>query len=623
MDARGTPARHNLRRRGWCFGGLPGGLILGMAAGKQNKGDRHDREAGMRPPPDLDPRPILPVHGIALSIWCRHVASLLLPLYVDQGESDRSTRYLSTTTEPSCDRHKTVPILVRDHRYNMKRALNAAASTRRVAILTAALALVLLIAWADRQVHAQVPLGLLYLLPIALASTVLRRWEVAVLAVLCTATAEFSDAFSWSWGQGIARDLLYLAAYAAIGLYVSEALAKRRVERLHLQAVEAEAEARRSAEEQLRLLIASSPVAIVTSDESGDILEANEAAERIFWSEEETNEEEPAQTPRGRRIATGRLTGQPLLAFLPSLARVSPHRAGQPPLRTMMQCQGARANGERFLADVWFSTYETTPGARITAMVVDTSEDVRDREEANLEQVLEGSRLLIGAVSHEIRNVCAAIGLVQGNLQARMPGLRAEPDFQALQQLTAALERMASVELSQVKRQPAELDLARFFHDLRIIVASSLRSAGVALRWEIEPAMPSVQAEAQTLMQVFLNLLRNAETALNDVNRPVVTITSTLQEATIAIRVSDNGPGVLHPELLFRPFASGSRRSGFGLYLSRAMMNAVRGDLRYEPTAAGAVFVVELALVKNRSEDRDTTPLPSPASSHRMLTRSQ
>lgn len=477
---------------------------------------------------------------------------------------------------------------------------------RRFAILVLALGSIVLIAWVDRQVHAGVPLGLLYLLPVALASTVLRRWEVPLLAVLCTATAEFSDAFQWTPGQGVPRDLLYFAAYAAAGLYVSEALGKRRAERSHLQVVEAEAEARRAAEEQLRLLVASSSIAIVTSDETGDILEANDAAERIF-------------SPEDRAGGEG-LAGRPLVSFLPSLARVSMER-GRRHLRTMMQCQGLRAGGERFLADVWFSTYETTRGARITAMVVDTSEDVRDREEANLEQVLEGSRLLVGAVSHEIRNVCAAIGLVQANLLARLPGLEREPDFQALLQLTGALERMASVELSQVKRQATEMALDLFFRDLEIIVAGSMRDAGILLRWEIEAELPPVLSDPQSLLQVFLNLLRNAQTALQGRAQPAILIQAMQRGAAVEIRVVDNGPGVAEPEQLFHPFAVRSRRTGFGLYLSRAMMNSVRGDLRHEPSALGAVFVVELATAGTPDEANGPWHTTVTTAGHAMLTR--
>ena len=52
-----------------------------------------------------------------------------------------------------------------------------------------------------------------------------------------------------------------------------------------------------------------------------------------------------------------------------------PHTNG-PSFRTVMQCRGQRADGEAFLADIWFSTYRTSVGSRLAAMVVDTSEDL-------------------------------------------------------------------------------------------------------------------------------------------------------------------------------------------------------------------------------------------------------
>ena len=76
-----------------------------------------------------------------------------------------------------------------------------------------------------------------------------------------------------------------------------------------------------------------------------------------------------------------------------------------------------------FLADVWFSTYRTSAGPRLAAMVVDTSEDLRNREELSLNQLLAGSRILVGAVSHEIRNVCGAIAMAHANLVAQRGAL--------------------------------------------------------------------------------------------------------------------------------------------------------------------------------------------------------
>ena len=81
-----------------------------------------------------------------------------------------------------------------------------------------------------------------------------------------------------------------------------------------------------------------------------------------------------------------------------------------------MQTRGQRESGEVFLADVFFSTYNTAAGPRLAALLVDASEHLREREEASLQQLLAGSRILVAAVSHEVRNVCGAIGVMHENL---------------------------------------------------------------------------------------------------------------------------------------------------------------------------------------------------------------
>ena len=453
--------------------------------------------------------------------------------------------------------------------------------------LVAGLGTVALIALADRALANDVPLALLYLLPVGMMSTVLRRWQILLLGILCTYVAELADAFPWTFDRGIPRDALYFFAYTAAGFYVAEVVSRRRAEAAHVAALEAEMAGRREVEEQLQLVIANSSIAILTADESGRIHSANKAAESLF----------AAQTGAGETGAAEPLENASLSKFLPSLAAVRMREQGWQRLRTMMQCQGLRAGREPFLADVWFSTYMTSGGGRLTAMIIDSTVETRDREEANLEQVLVGSRLAIGAVSHEIRNICAAISVVQQNLAAASGPAPHSEDLDALRQLVAALERIASVELSLIKRQANRVSLDRFLRELAIIVQPSLREAGIALEWRVDPGLPDVLADHHSLLQVFLNLVRNAETALAHTPDARLCLRVVSKGVRVQIALADNGPGVSHPEKLFRPFrvgAAGHGGSGLGLYLSRAMMLSFHGDLRFQPGSEGATFLVEM-----------------------------
>ena len=73
-----------------------------------------------------------------------------------------------------------------------------------------------------------------------------------------------------------------------------------------------------------------------------------------------------------------------------------------------------------------------------------------------------------------------------------------------------------------------------------------------------------------------------------------MTITVSAEGHKSFVSFQDSGPGVSSPECLFQPFQPGAGGTGLGLYVSRAVVRSYGGDLRFEPTAAGSCFTVEL-----------------------------
>ena len=438
------------------------------------------------------------------------------------------------------------------------------------------------IAFADWRADRDVTLGFLYLFPMLMVGSVLKRWQIAIVAALCTFLAEIFDSFDFRPSAGIPRDILIFAAFLGMGLFVYEVVRSRAAALTHLKQIESESEARRAAEEQLKVLVDSSPVAIFTADAEGRVLQANNAAHRLFG------------------LAAGSLPGKSIRDYLPSLVNVPSPMPDGPSFRTVMQCRGQRQDGEAFMADIWFSTYRTSVGSRLAAMVVDTSEDLRNREEYSLHQLLAASRILVGAVSHEVRNVCGAIAVVHENL-ARNNSLAHNKDFEALGTLIETLEKIAGLELRQTPYPAARVDLPALLEDLRIVVETALREEGIEMLWDIQPGLPAVWADRQSLMQVFLNLTKNSQRAMLDSPARQLSIVARAEGQRVVVRVRDTGSGVEHPERLFRPFQPGAQSTGLGVYLSRALMRSFRGDLRYEPEsrsgARGSTFVVELSPV--------------------------
>lgn len=446
--------------------------------------------------------------------------------------------------------------------------------TRRGVLLKAA-ALIAVIALVDWRVIAQIPLGFLYLVPMLIVGSVEGRGGIVGAATLCTYLAErFSD-LEWNLRTGASRDVLYFAAFVGAGLFIREVNQSRRAAIKNLHEIERERDARKDAEEQLKILIDSSPVAIVTADADGSVLMANEAAHRMLG------------------VPEGALPGRPIHKYLPALTNIALNDVSMQLLRAVMQARGLREDGEAFFADICFSTYRTAAGVRLAAMVLDISEDLRAHEVGGLHQLLEGSRIAVRALSHEIRNVCAAIAAVHRNLK-RDPSFAGNRDIEALGSLLAALERISSVNIQQSASQATEVDLAVLLDELKIVVAPSLEEDGIISQWMAESGLPLVWAERSSLMQVFLNLISNSSRALARKETRKISLEACSEAGKVTVRISDNGGGVAQPEHLFHPFQAGAESTGLGLYLSRAFTRSFGGELRYLPVSDGACFIVEL-----------------------------
>jgi PAS domain S-box-containing protein len=210
----------------------------------------------------------------------------------------------------------------------------------RTAVVLTSMGIVLAIAVVDWWTKPRVSLGFLYLLPILLAAGFVPQWAITLMGIAC---ALLSERFSnLNPADAPIRTSFEALALVSSGLFISELLRNCRL--------------RLTSQEQLRVLVETSPAAIVTVDEHGFIELANRAAAELM-------------APRD-----GNLIGQPIAAFLPELHHALRWEKG-PQFRTSMQCLGHRGNGESLLADVWFSSYKEGPTPKVAAIIADVTEE--------------------------------------------------------------------------------------------------------------------------------------------------------------------------------------------------------------------------------------------------------
>ena len=216
----------------------------------------------------------------------------------------------------------------------------------RTTVLALSAAFILIVAALDWWTKIYFSLGFLYLFPIMLVAAFVPRWMVAVLGFCCAGLAEVFSSLEPS----PVRLGFETLALAGCGLFAGEMVRNRRL------SVAAEA--------RLKVLVETSPAAIVTVEERGFIKLANRAAIEML-------------APRD-----GRLQGCPVAAFLPELHHALRWEEA-PQFRASMQCRGHRDNGESFLADVWFSTYKEGSAPKLAAIIVDIPEEEAQNAQAN------------------------------------------------------------------------------------------------------------------------------------------------------------------------------------------------------------------------------------------------
>jgi two-component system, NtrC family, nitrogen regulation sensor histidine kinase NtrY len=117
------------------------------------------------------------------------------------------------------------------------------------------------------------------------------------------------------------------------------------------------------------------------------------------------------------------------------------------------------------------------------------------------------------------------------------------------------------------------------------LMKPEFRNTQIAFLIHTESEYLSIQADEEMIEQVLINLVKNAREALLDQEDGEILMAARLENNTILIEVTDNGPGIIKEamEKIFIPFFTTKKTgSGIGLSLSRQIMQMHNGSLSVE-----------------------------------------
>lgn len=203
-------------------------------------------------------------------------------------------------------------------------------------------------------------------------------------------------------------------------------------------------------------------------------------------------------------------------------------------------------------------------------------------------------------ISHDLRNALSTARLLSDRLAADQ-----DPRVRDLgERIVRSVDRAARLAESTLRFggaadadvQPQTVPMRRALDD----AAEEAAPAGGAEWRNGVDADCAVRCDPEHLHRIVLNLLRNAQTAMQGRDPARVAAAAVRRGAMMRITIADTGPGLSDRALarLFQPFANGRgdhQGSGLGLAIARDLARANGGDLRLAHTGPdGAAFELEL-----------------------------
>lgn len=356
---------------------------------------------------------------------------------------------------------------------------------------------------------------------------------------------------------------------------------------------QAESESRRE-RDRLDLIIENVGHPIVVCDTSGNFILCNRRAELLF---------QESDSFRPRALAAVRANAVTLTSFISGLAS-DPKTGRQAEIELIDPGDGRSLPMEITAREVLDPTGQVTA---VVSILHDLTE-IRELERRRVEQQLfESEKLaavgrLAASIAHEVNNPLEAI---KNALYLMQTGSPDESNDRFLEIARKETERVSHIirQMLGFARRSGEVDwvdVNQVLEETLVLLEKKLKQSCIEILRAFDEHLPKIRARADQLRQVFLNLIINAQQAIEGHGRIVVS-TSRYEQAlqpSILIQVSDSGVGIQEEDLtrIFEPFFStGKKGTGLGLWVTQDIIRQHGGRIEVSSEKGkGTVFTIIL-----------------------------
>jgi signal transduction histidine kinase len=228
----------------------------------------------------------------------------------------------------------------------------------------------------------------------------------------------------------------------------------------------------------------------------------------------------------------------------------------------------------------------------------------------------------VAGVAHELNNPLTAVVGFSEILKQGTADAKSRQQSDSILKAALRCKRIVQSLLSFARREQSERKLVSVNKLIEMaleIVGYSLRTGNIEVVTQLEPKLPLVLVDTSQIQQVLLNIINNAQEAIEAGGQPGrIQITTETQTPNIRISIQDNGPGIPRDHLprLFDPFFTTKevgKGTGLGLSLCYGYIKEHGGTITPESQLGkGATFIIELPIAEKTEAPVEMPELPEP-----------